>query len=75
MALSVPGLTNSTSDLWKLPLEFDSWVRRISTPSRRVEALRAVFDDLPAEARDYFSVTADGSFTSDVLWIEVAKLG
>jgi ubiquinone/menaquinone biosynthesis C-methylase UbiE len=73
--LSVPGLTNSTSDLWKLPLEFDSWVRRISTPSRRVQALRAVFDDLPAEARDYFSVTADGSFTSDVLWIEVAKPG
>lgn len=71
--LSVPGLTNPVSDMWKLPLEFDSWVRRIATPSRRVDALRAVFDDLPAEARDYFSVTADRSFTSDVLWIEAAK--
>jgi ubiquinone/menaquinone biosynthesis C-methylase UbiE len=73
--LSVPGLTIAASDTWKLPLEFDSWVRRIATPSRRIDALRAVFDDLPAEARDYFSVTADGSFTSDALWLEVAKHG
>jgi hypothetical protein len=40
-----------------------------------VEALRAVFDDLPAEAREYFAVAADGSFTCDVLWLEAAKRG
>jgi ubiquinone/menaquinone biosynthesis C-methylase UbiE len=71
--LSVPGLTPATSELWKLALEFDSWVRRIATPERRVDALRAVLDDLPAEARDYFSVAADGSFSSDVLWIEAVR--
>ena len=71
--LSLPELTNATGDSWKLPLEFDSWVRRIATPGRRVDALRAVFDDLPAEARDYFAVAADGSFSSDALWIEVSK--
>jgi len=25
--------------MWKLPLEFDRWVRCIATPSRRVDAL------------------------------------
>ena len=73
--LNLPGLTNAVSDSWKLPLEFDSWVRRIATPARRVEALRTVLDDLPAEARKYFAVAADGSFISDALWIEVSKRG
>jgi hypothetical protein len=73
--LRVPGLADAGSESWKLRLEFDSWVRRIAAPSRRVDAPRAVFDDLPAEAREYFVVAADGSFTSDALWIEVSKRG
>jgi SAM-dependent methyltransferase len=73
--LSLPGLTSAVSHSWKLPIDFDSWVRRIATPARRVEALRAVLADLPAEARDYFAIAADGSFISDALWIEVARRG
>jgi ubiquinone/menaquinone biosynthesis C-methylase UbiE len=73
--LGVPGLSAAIGDAWKLRLEFASWVRRIATPERRVAALRAVFDDLPAEAREYFAVAADGSFTCDVLWLEAAKRG
>ena len=71
--LQLPELTNAVSDSWKLPLEFASWVRRIATPPRRIAALRTVLDDLPAEARDYFAVAADGSFVSDAMWIEVSK--
>ena len=71
--LDLPQLGAASSAQWKLPLEFDSWVRRIATPARRVAALRALFDDLPAEAREYFSVSADGSFISDAIWIEAAK--
>jgi len=71
--LNLPQLGEARSEQWKLPLEFDSWVQRIATPARRVAALRAVFDDLPAEAREYFSVSADGSFLSDAMWIEAAK--
>jgi ubiquinone/menaquinone biosynthesis C-methylase UbiE len=71
--LDLPQLDAPSSAQWKLPLEFDSWVRRIATPARRVAALRAVFDDLPAEAREYFSVSADGSFVSDAIWIEAAR--
>jgi ubiquinone/menaquinone biosynthesis C-methylase UbiE len=73
--LNLPGFTNPASDAWKLPLEFDSWVRRIATPARRVEALRTVLEELPAEAREYFAVAADGSFVSDALWIEASKRG
>lgn len=71
--LSASGLACAASAQWKLPLEFDSWVKRIATPARRVDALRAVMQDLPAEAREYFGVAADGSFSSDVLWIEACK--
>jgi ubiquinone/menaquinone biosynthesis C-methylase UbiE len=71
--LSASGLAWVASEQWKLPLEFDSWVRRIATPTRRVDALRAVMQDLPAEARDYFCMAADGSFSSDSLWIEALK--
>jgi SAM-dependent methyltransferase len=71
--LSAPGLRYVASEQWKLLLEFDSWVRRIATPARRIDALRAVLQDLPAEAREYFGVAADGSFSSDALWIEALK--
>jgi ubiquinone/menaquinone biosynthesis C-methylase UbiE len=67
------GLNVCGSDTWKLSLEFTSWVRRIGTPEHRVQALRAVMADMPAEARDYFAVTADGSFKIDAGWIESAK--
>lgn len=73
--LRVPGLTDAGSESWKLRLEFDSCVRRIAAPSRRVDAPRAVFDDLPAEAREYFVVAADGSLISDALSIELWKRG
>jgi SAM-dependent methyltransferase len=71
--LSASGLVYGASEQWKLPLEFDSWVRRIATSARRVDALQAVMQDLPAEAREYFGVAADGSFSSDALWIEARK--
>jgi SAM-dependent methyltransferase len=71
--LSLPGLSIVDSEQWKLPLEFDSWVRRMATPARRVDALRAVLDELPAEARHYFSIAADGSFSSDALWLQASS--
>jgi ubiquinone/menaquinone biosynthesis C-methylase UbiE len=64
------GLGVAQTDTWKLALEFSSWVQRIGTPAARVQALRAVMADLPAEARDYFAIAADGSFAIDAGWIE-----
>jgi len=55
-------------DRWKLPLAFDGWVARIGTSDARVAALNVVFDELPQEARDYFSVSPERSFAIDVGW-------
>ncbi len=44
---------------WMQPLEFDAWVQRIGTPPLLVEALRALFDAAPAEARAFFAIGAD----------------
>jgi ubiquinone/menaquinone biosynthesis C-methylase UbiE len=67
------GLNATAPDTWKLSLEFSSWVRRIGTPDARVQALRAVMADLPAEAREYFAIGADRSFNIDSAWIESVK--
>lgn len=58
---------------WKLPMEFQSWIRRIATPPERVRALEAVFAALPIEARQYFEVTPEFSFVIDSTWIEATK--
>jgi ubiquinone/menaquinone biosynthesis C-methylase UbiE len=71
--LAASGLRDATTDSWKLSIEFDSWIRRIGTSERRVQALHAVMDDLTAEAREYFAVTAERSFKIDAAWIEVQK--
>lgn len=55
---------------WKLPLEFDAWVRRIETPPERVLALKALFAGLPAEAREYFSIDRELAFAIDCHWFE-----
>jgi SAM-dependent methyltransferase len=61
------------ADAWKISLQFDSWIARIATPARRVDALRAVLKELPREAREYFDIAADGSFTIDAAWLEVSR--
>jgi ubiquinone/menaquinone biosynthesis C-methylase UbiE len=72
-AMLSKGLQLVGSDAWKLPLEFTSWVARIATPPHRIEALKAFFAELPLEARDYYAVADDCSFTIDVHWFEARK--
>jgi len=69
-ALLEAGFAAPKIDRWKLMLEFQSWVARIATPAARVDALQAVFDALPREARDYLGVTDDYSFSIEAAWIE-----
>lgn len=59
---------------WKLSMEFDDWVARIGTSNSRIEALKVVFDELPTEAREYFAVTRERSFSVDAGWLEVTRL-
>jgi len=71
--LAAEGFSEPTSHRWRLPMEFDDWVARIGTSAARIEALKTVFDELPAEARDYFLVGANRSFSIDAIWLEVRK--
>ena len=64
---------------WRLPMEFPGWVARIGTSAARIDALQTVFDELPGEAREYFSVGENragrpGSFSIDAGWFEVRKV-
>lgn len=73
LMLGAAGLQVTGSDTWKLPLEFDSWVRRIRTSADRVAALQVTMRELPQEVKAYFSVQGDCSFSSDTAWIEARR--
>ncbi|GGC68691.1 class I SAM-dependent methyltransferase [Undibacterium terreum] len=64
------GLSFVGSDSWKLPLDFDSWVKRIRTSAARIAALQVSMQELPQEVKEYFAVQPDLSFSSDTAWIE-----
>lgn len=68
--LEAADFTRPEVDRWKLRLEFQAWVNRIGTPAARVEALKLVFDGLPAEASEYFAVTSQYSFAIDAGWLQ-----
>lgn len=71
--LTGEGFSAPISHRWKLPMEFAGWVARIGTSAARIEALKTVFDELPGEALDYFSVGANRSFAIDAGWLEARK--
>jgi len=71
--LQAAGLRELAFESWRLPLEFASWIARISTPPARVAALQAVFAGLPAEVRDYFRVSASNDFEADSAWFDTAR--
>jgi SAM-dependent methyltransferase len=68
------GFAEPTATGWKLPLQFESWVARIGTPVARVDALRAIFAELPGEVREYFQIGLELSFVTDAVWLEAVKV-
>jgi len=69
------GFGEATVSSWKILLDFQSWIARIGTPPARVAALQAVFAELPREAREYFQVGSDLSFSIDTAWLEASRKG
>jgi ubiquinone/menaquinone biosynthesis C-methylase UbiE len=59
---------------WPLPLEFSAWVTRMRTPPLRVDAIRNLLDEAPAEVRDALKVQPDHSFTfrTGLFWARAA---
>ena len=54
-------------------MQFDEWVARMRTPAERVAAIRNLFDGAPEEARRYFALQDDYSFSIDAAMFEATK--
>lgn len=57
----------------RLELEFASWTERMRTPEVLVQAIRAYQRSAPEEVQNYYSLQADGSFSTDTLFIEAVR--
>jgi ubiquinone/menaquinone biosynthesis C-methylase UbiE len=68
--LQIEGFEIEAHSLWKISIDFKSWVERMRTPSLHVAALTALLKKAPQEVRDYFQIAEDGSFLQDSLLIE-----
>ncbi len=68
--LAEAGFQPREKSSWKLPLDFNAWVKRMRTTPVYVEAIRSLLQNAPQEIRGYFQVTDDCSFALDSVLIE-----
>jgi ubiquinone/menaquinone biosynthesis C-methylase UbiE len=70
--VSEAGLFTRRHSRQRLHLEYSSWVERMRTPQTLRVAIRDLQQAMGAEVREYFEITDDGSFSTDVLvlWAE-----
>lgn len=67
------GFSAHIESRWRLPIEFSSWIARMSTPPARVHAIEEVWRAAPEEVRDAYDLQPDLSFTMDVLMVVGTK--
>ena len=65
--MSQAGLQVERQRRQRLRLEFASWVERMRTPAPLQQAIRMLQQAMGDEVRHYFEITADGSFSTDVI--------
>lgn len=68
--LLAQGFKVQVHNLWKISIDFTSWVQRMRTPPLHVGALHSLLQHAPEEVRTYFHVAEDGSFQQDSIFIE-----
>lgn len=57
----------------RLELEFSSWIERMRTPKVMADAIRAYQQSASEEVQRYYAQQPDGSFSTDVIFIEAFK--
>ncbi|PXY91235.1 class I SAM-dependent methyltransferase [Gilliamella apis] len=72
--LSEAGFTIDKIQRHRLPLTFDSWIKRMRTPNNLVDAIRTYQISASQDTKSYFELQSDGSFTSDMMTIETQKV-
>ncbi len=73
-ALHTAGFRPGDVTLRRLPLEFDSWVKRMRTPEIHVQAIRSLQARMSSEVTAHFDIQPDGSFTLDTMTMEAAPV-
>jgi SAM-dependent methyltransferase len=71
--LAAAKFTHTCTGSWRLVMVFGDWVARMRTPPDRVKAIQSLFDSAPEEARRYFEVQPDYSFSIDAAMFEARK--
>lgn len=56
------GLGAEVTPVWRIEIEFSSWVARMRTPEVAQAAIRHLWEKAPAEVRERYRVQPDGSF-------------
>jgi ubiquinone/menaquinone biosynthesis C-methylase UbiE len=69
------GFAHHVDSQWKLTMRFGDWTARMRTPAPRVTAIRSLFDSAPEEARAYFALRDDYSFTIDAALFVATRRG
>lgn len=67
------GLAISSVSHDRLQLEFSSWIERMHTPAVMVDAIRAYQQSASEEVQRYYAQQPDGSFSTDIIFIEAVK--
>ncbi len=73
--LAASGLACERTQRFRVRLKFDDWIERMKTPPIQTEAIRALQQAISGEVRDYFEISADGSFSIDVVLFATRKQG
>jgi ubiquinone/menaquinone biosynthesis C-methylase UbiE len=71
--LRAQGLELASHAVWKITIDFKSWVERMRTPQLHVAALLSLLKNAPQEVRDYYQISEDGSFHQDCILIEAKR--
>jgi ubiquinone/menaquinone biosynthesis C-methylase UbiE len=69
------GFTASTSPLWRIEIEFDSWVKRMRTAEVAVAAIQHLWKLAPGEVRGHYQVKDDGSFALEATMVTATVRG
>lgn len=56
-----------------LDLEFQSWTERMQTPQHAVETIRYLQSKASDQVRQYYKIREDGSFSSEVVYLMLAR--
>ena len=68
------GFAPKPATVRKVKLDYAAWIARLSTPKLESDALMAMQQKVPQEARDYFDVQLNGDYTIEVAHFVVQKI-